>query len=164
VSNDSWRVLVGRLGVLLIAGLLAYATWIVWTEGLNGLRYKTATIQMSWTRGAPAYGPDFVHLESPCASNSESGCYCSMSFPVTRTAVFADYIESFGNSRVPVSYYVRYDANGLVSGAMLKSVGQWRANRFNAIERSLASGFRMPRAESGRAIIGKTPSDCFPKK
>jgi hypothetical protein len=76
---------------------------------------------MSWTRGAPAYGPDFIHLESPCATNSESGCFCSNDFSVTRTKVFAGYIESFGSSEVPVSYYVSYDSSGQVSGALLIS-------------------------------------------
>jgi hypothetical protein len=164
VNKASWRDLIGRLGFLLAAALLAYVTWIFGTEGPNGFLYRTAVIQMSWSRGASAFGPDFIHLESPCATNSAPGCFCSNDFSVTRTKTFADYIESFGSSKVPVSYYVRYDASGHVSGAVLKSVGKWPADRLNVIERSIASGFRLTPNQQGRGVGGETPSDCFQKR
>jgi hypothetical protein len=144
-----------------IATRIVAMTWVALAQGIDTLHRKTIVLDMSWKRGDVHYGPDFIHLESSCLSNSEAGCYCANNF--TTSKEFADYIEAFGNKKVPVSYYVDYDAKGEPSGVVLKSVGEWPADRFNIRERSISSGFRMVRSQSKSGVMhGKTPGDCFP--
>jgi hypothetical protein len=103
------------------ATLMVAMTWVALAPGIDTFHRKTIILDMSWKRGDVHYGPDFIHLESSCLSNSEAGCYCANNF--TTSKEFADYIEAFGNKKVPVSYYVDYDAKGEPSGVVLKSVG-----------------------------------------
>jgi hypothetical protein len=86
-------------------------------------RTKNMVLEMSWKRGDNHYGPNFISLESPCLSNSQSACFCSMDFKATTFKDFADHIESFGGNKVPVKYRVYYDRNPEPVGASLESVG-----------------------------------------
>jgi hypothetical protein len=153
-----------RIGVLLTAALIATAVCFVWTQSSRGFYPKTVVLEMSWKRGDGRYGPNFIRLESPCLSNPEPGCYCSVDFTVTTSKEFADYVESFGSKKIQVKYDVSYDHDRQVTGAVLNSVGVWPAERFNIVERSLASGFHGVQNQSGsRVLRGNAPSDCFAK-
>src|SRR5271156_2997950 len=120
MNRPAWKLALPRLGVLLTA-TISTVGYSAWAQSDGALHQETAVLQMSWKRGDVHYGPDFIHLESSCLSNSEAGCYCANNF--TTSKEFADYIEAFGNKKVPVSYYVDYDAKGEPSGVVLKSVG-----------------------------------------
>jgi hypothetical protein len=125
-------------------------------------RTKSMVLEMSWKRGDNHYGPNFISLESPCLSNSQSGCFCSMDFKATTSKEFADYIESFGSNKVPVKYRVYYDRNPEPVGVSLETVGTWPGKRFHDNARLLAAGFRMI---TGQATAGghiRNPADCFP--
>lgn len=153
-----------RFGALLTAVLVATVVYFAWSQNSNAFQQRTMLLEMSWRRGDNHYGPNFVHLESPCVSNPEPGCYCAVNFMRTNSKEFADYIESFGNKKVPVKYDVSYDRDRQVVGASLISVGVWPAERFDITERSLTSGTRAVRNQSGSGVLhGKVPADCFPK-
>jgi hypothetical protein len=124
---------------------------------------KTVKIEMSWKRGDLDYGADFIHLESACLSNSQTACFCSLDFTTTNSKEFADYVESFGSSRVPVKFDVDYDSNRRVVGAILQGVGEWPVERFHIRERSLATGFRLLRNQPISDGHLNNPADCFPK-
>lgn len=153
-----WRV----LGILSAAILVACYIQSVTAQSNGGSGRKTVLLQMSWKRGDSYYGPNFIHLESPCLGNPEEGCSCFQDFKITRSKEFADYIASFGNSNVPVKYHVDYDAEGQVVGAILESVGDWPEERFHINERSLG---RSSRIVTRRPSMGKfrMPADCFPQ-
>lgn len=152
------------LGVLIATGIVATAGYIVLAQGTGTAHRRTVLLEMSWKRGDVRYGPNFIHPESPCLGNPESGCYCSVDFTATNSVEFADYVESFGSKRVPVKYDVDYGRDRQVRGAVLNSVGAWSAQRFDIIERSLTSGFRMAQNKSASGVIhGNSPSDCFQK-
>jgi len=124
---------------------------------------KSVGLEMSWKRGDNYYGPNFIHLESACLSNPVPGCFCSLDIRATTSKEFADYIESFGSNRVPVKFYVDYDANHDVVGAILEAVAEWPEERFHIKERSLGTGFRMlPNKRTSGGHINN-PADCFPK-
>jgi hypothetical protein len=154
-----------RLGTLLTAVLIATVVFVAWAQYSRAFQQRTMVLEMSWKRGDNSYGPNFVPLESPCASNPEPGCYCSVDFTRTNySKEFADYVESFGNRKVPVKYDVSYDRDRQVVGAGLISVGVWPAERFDITERSVASGTRaVPNQSRSGALHGKVPADCFPK-
>src|ERR1700735_294368 len=106
MSESFWKPALGRLtwmGVLLMA-LVAAAGYFAWAQNGGGAHRKTVTLEMSWKRGDTYHGANFIHLESPCLSNPEAGCYCSRDFTSTKTKQFADYIDSFGSKKVPVRY------------------------------------------------------------
>jgi len=122
---------------------------------------KSETLEMSWHRGDGHYGPNFIHLESPCLSNSGLGCFCAVDFKVTTRKEFADYVETFGANKVPVKFKVDY-ADRKVVGAGLLAVGNWPKERFSESEMSLSTGFRMTvasRTKSGGRL--DNPGDCF---
>jgi hypothetical protein len=150
---------------LLTAVLVATVVYFAWSENSRAFHSKTMVLEMSWKRGDNYYGPNFIHLESPCASNPEPDCFCAVDFTRTNySKEFADYVESFGNKKVPVKYDVIYDRDRQVVGAGLTSVGVWPAERFDITERSLASGTGAVSNKSGSAVLhGKVPADCFPK-
>jgi hypothetical protein len=143
------------LGVLLSVALVS---------ALAACRHEASVpLEMSWNRGDNYYGPNFIHLESPCLSNPEPGCFCSLDFKTTTSKEFADYIESFGSKRVPVRLHVDYGRDGEVVGAILEGVGAWPVERFHINERSLATGFRMLRNQRAGGGRLNNPADCFPK-
>lgn len=165
MSKSFWKLALERLswiGVLFMAVLAAAVGYFAWVQSAGTAHRKTVTLEMSWKRGDSYYGPNFIHLESACQSNPEPGCFCARDFISTRTAEFADYIESFGSKKVPVKYRVNYDGNGQPDGATLETVGAWPAERFNIVERTLGSGSRGTRNQSGGGVLHfKSPSDCF---
>jgi len=129
---------------------------------MRPFRTKGVVIEMSWKRGDNHYGLNFISLESRCLSNSAPGCFCVAEFKDTMSTDFADYIESFGTSKVPVKYRVDYDRKHRVVGASLESVGTRPSERFHDNLRSLATGFRMV---AGEALAGghiNNPGDCLP--
>ena len=83
-------------GVLLSAVLLATVA------------RKSVTLEMSWKRGDDHYGPNFIHLESPCLGSPESGCFCSLDFKTTTSKELAEYLASFVGKRVPVKFHVYF--------------------------------------------------------
>jgi hypothetical protein len=149
---------------LLTAVLVATVVYFAWSQNSRAFQQRTMRLEMSWKRGDNYYGPNFIHLESPCASNPEPGCFCAVDFTRTESKEFADYVESFGNKKVPVKYDVIYDRDRQVVGAGLISVGVWPAERFDITERSLGSGTRAVPNESRSGVLHiKAPADCFPK-
>lgn len=75
---------------------------------------------MDWTRGDAHYGPDFIQLNSPCQRQAEKPCVCVADFKVVSSsanpAEFANYVTSFEHGKVPVTFEVRYSAEGLFLG------------------------------------------------
>jgi hypothetical protein len=143
------------LGVLMSAALVSM---------MASCRHRASVpLEMSWKRGDNYYGPNFIHLESACLSNPVPGCFCSLDIRTNASKEFADYIESFGSNKVPAKFYVDYDRNHEVVGAILEGVAAWPEGRFHIKERSLGTGFRMlPNQRSGRGHLNN-PADCFPK-
>jgi hypothetical protein len=155
----NWPVLV----VLLSAVLLATVARLLSAQSKGAVYRKSVSIDMSWKRGDDHYGPNFIHLESPCLSSPESGCFCSLDFKTTTSKEFAEYVASFADNRVPVKFHVDFDRNHQVVGALLEGVGEWPEERFQVNERSLANGFRMLRNQRTSGGHLNNPADCFPK-
>jgi hypothetical protein len=153
------RLVWAVFGLLLTAAL---AVGCFMNAQIRANEGKTIALEMSWKRGDDHYGPNFVHLESVCVSNSQPGCFCSVDFKVTASKDFADYIESFGNNKVPVKYHVDYDRNHRIVGAILESVGTWPAALFHVNERSLSTGFRTIPGQPKTGGHIRNPGDCFP--
>ena len=150
------------LGVLLLAGFVAAVTRVLLPRGNGAVDRKSVSLAMSWERGDNHYGPNFIHLESACLSNSQPGCFCDLDFKTTTSKEFADYIESFGSNRVPAKFRVDYDRNQRVVGAILESAGEWPEGRFHINEKSLGTGFRMlPNQHTSGGHLNN-PADCFP--
>ena len=151
-------------GVLFSAVFVPVVARLVSVQSKSAVYRKSLTLEMSWKRGDDHYGPNFIHLESPCLSSPESGCFCSLDFKTTTSKEFAEYVASFADNRVPVKFHVDYDRNQQVVGALLEGVGAWPEERFQINERSLATGFRMLRNQrtSGGGHVNN-PADCFPK-
>jgi hypothetical protein len=151
------------LGVLLSVLLLPAVARLLSAQSKRAVYRKSISLEMSWTRGDDHYGPNFIHLESPCLGSQESGCFCSLDFKTTTLKEFAEYVESFGSNRVPVKFHVDYDRNHQVVGALLEGVGEWPEERFQINERLLATGFRMLRNQRTSGAHFNNPADCFPK-
>jgi len=157
------RLIWPTLGVLLSAVLVVAVARLLLAQSKGAVYRKSVGLEMSWKRGDNYYGPNFIHLESACLSNPVPGCFCSLDIRATTSKEFADYIESFGSNRVPVKFYVDYDANHDVVGAILEAVAEWPEERFHIKERSLGTGFRMlPNKRTSGGHINN-PADCFPK-
>ena len=62
-------------------------------------------------------------------SASAENCKCKAFFKAAESAEFANYIASFQNRKVPVTYDL-YDVQGHI-GAKLVTVGNWRAEQFH---------------------------------
>ena len=152
------RLVSAAFGLLVTTALIACFV----NAQIKGNERKTVALAMSWKRGDNHYGPNFIQLESPCLSNPQPGCFCSAEFKVTTSKDFADYIESFGSTKVPVKYHVDYDRNHRIVGAILESVGTWAAERFHVNERSLSTGFRMIADQRKGSGSIRNPGDCFP--
>jgi hypothetical protein len=149
------------LGILLSAILVLVCVRFVVVRGNGAVRRKTLVLEMSWKRGDGYYGPNFVHLESPCLANPKDGCSCFQDFKITTSIEFADYIASFGSSNVPVKYDASINRKGQVVGAILQAVGDWPAERFHINERSLGRSFQML-ARQQISDKFRIPADCFP--
>src|SRR6266849_6941309 len=148
------------VGLLLSAGLVAVVC-LLFAHSMNAVSRKSVGLEMSWERGDGHYGPNFIHLESSCLGNPQSGCFCSLDFKTTTSKEFADYVESFGTKRVPVKFAVDYDRRHRVVGASLEGVGEWPGERFQANEKLLGTGFRsLPNQPASIHLMN--PADCFP--
>jgi hypothetical protein len=124
------------------------------------------TLRMSWTLGDTHYGPNFVSLRSKCA-NQVSNCSCVMNFKVIssspNSAAFADYIRSFGDSEVPVTFKVMNGADHRILGAALMSVGDWSSEKFATNDRLIGVEVRhKPGERPNRVVPMNIPGDCFP--
>jgi hypothetical protein len=150
------------LGVLLSAGFVAAVISVLLPRSNGAVYRKSVILEMTWERGDSHYGPNFIHLESACLSNSQPGCFCGLDFRTTTSKEFADYIKSFGSNRVPVKFSVDYDRNHGVVGAMLESVGEWPEGRLSSNEKSLGTGFRMLPGQHTSGGHLNNPADCFP--
>jgi hypothetical protein len=125
------------------------------------------TLRMSWTLGDMHYGPNFVSLQSKCA-NHASTCSCRMNFKVIssspNSSTFADYIRSFGNSELPVTFKVLHGAGHKILGAALMSVGDWSSERFATNDRLLGVEvkFEPGKDKNNSKVPLSSPGDCFP--
>lgn len=149
-------------GVFLSAALAAVVARFVLAQVNGAVRRKTVILEMSWKRGDNYYGPNFIHLESPCLSSPFQGCSCFQDFKITRSQEFADYVASFEDKKVPVKYHVDYDLHNQIVGAILQAVGEWPSERFHTNESSLGMGFRTV-AHHAPGGHFRSPADCFPK-
>ena len=53
-------------GVLLSAVLVAAVARLLLAQGNGPVYQESVPLEMSWNRGDNHYGPNFIHLESPC--------------------------------------------------------------------------------------------------
>src|SRR5229473_5408167 len=123
-------------------------------------------LDMDWTRGGPHYGPDFVHLRTPCLREGTT-CECVMNFKVIsskdNSKEFADYVTSFEHGKVPVTYEVSYGQDHVVRASRLVSVGEWRRDRFHVNDGSLGVNFAFsPGSPKIQLKKINSPGDCFP--
>ena len=135
---------------------------------------STRTLHMNWKRGDLFYGPNFVRLESECTDlTAGNNCFCAMDFKIMSSspdsAKFANYIQSFGTSRVPVKFTVFHYYN-VCRGAQLVTVGTWSSSKFSTNDKLLGGGG--PIVHRGETVktsgispefIG-TPCNCFPQR
>jgi len=113
---------------------------------------KMITVQMAWHRGDRNYGRDFVRL-----SYEKGGGNCNADF--FSSAAFADYIESFGDRKVPVTYEVFYGRSGEAISANFSRVGTWSASRFSSNEGGPSREVTVRPGED--AVTSRVPQDCF---
>lgn len=161
-----------RLCVLLLS-ILCLATRSC-AQGNDSAQKKPApgsvsvTLSMDWTRGDAHYGPDFIQLNSPCQRQAERSCACVADFKVVSSsadsAEFANYVTSFEHGKVPVTYEVRYGAEGIFLGARLLSVGNWTRDRFHPDDGSLGVKTTFHAASPGQVQRARidSPGECFP--
>jgi hypothetical protein len=154
-----WSIFV----VLFCAVLVPAVARLLSAQSKGAFYRKSVSLEMSWKRGDDHYGPNFIHLESPCLSSPESGCFCSLDFKTTTSKEFAEYVASFGGNRVPVKFHVDYDRNHQVVGALLEGVGEWPEERFHMNERLLGTGFQMLPSQRTSGGHINNPADCFSK-
>jgi len=150
-------------------GVLAFLAYGVYhSVGIPSAR----TLQMTWERGDLFYGPNFIRVESRCTdATSGSNCFCGMDFKVMSSspdaAQFANYIQSFGTSRVPVKFNVFHYHNECRSVQLL-TVGTWPSTRFAQNDTLLDAGSTAHRGESVRHSgvspeFSGIPCSCFPQ-
>ena len=87
------------------------------------------TLNMDWKRGDQRYGPQFIRLSAPCQTPSSSNCLCVADFKHINSKRFAEYIETFGPGKVPVTFDVLKRFDGRL-GARVANVGNWSGDRF----------------------------------
>jgi len=126
------------------------------------------TLDMDWTRGSPHYGPDFIHLHTPCQREGTS-CECVMNFKVIsskeNSKEFADYITSFEHGKVPVTYEVSYGQDGVVHASRLVGVGDWKREKFQTNDTALGVEMKfVPGGPRKQRTYFHSPGDCFPSK
>jgi len=121
------------------------------------------TLSMDWKRGDMYYGPNFIQLHTLCANSDDDRCECVADFKGTTTTEFADYISSFKNRQVPVTYFVWYGQDGQVGLARLASVGDWQRDRFGPNDGNIQTRltFRPNNSGASRPAFFNAPSDCF---
>jgi hypothetical protein len=161
------RVLSLLIGLLLLCLVHSEAQTV--NGNARGVRdLVPIVLEMDWARGSPHYGPDFISLGTPCQRDGTS-CECTMDFKVISSREnakeFADYITSFDHGKVPVTYEVAYGQDGVVHGARLLSVGDWKREKFQTNDTLLGVKIKFspdgPRKQSRNL---SNPGDCFPAK
>ena len=130
----------------------------------SGPRLTPVTLWMEWQRGDARYGPNFIHLHTPCQDSEDGSCECSVNFKIVNSSEFADYISFFGSNKVPVTYQVAYASNGRPGPERLASVGTWPSDRFPTNDRLLAVSIKPKSLGPGHRQQFKLhgSSDCFP--
>jgi hypothetical protein len=120
---------------------------------------------MKWQRGNSRYGANFIRLSTPCQNSKDERCECFADFKSTTTKEFADYIESFGDVKVPATYRVSYSPDGSARSAFLESVGKWPGEKFQHSERLIGVGITFHKGKVGQMQPAKiaSPADCFPE-
>jgi hypothetical protein len=78
------------------------------------------------------------------------------------SAAFADYIRSFGNGEVPVTFKVLHGADHRILGAALISVGDWSSEKFATNDRLLGVEFKFGPGKDRSRVPLNSPGDCFP--
>jgi len=129
----------------------------------------SVTLLMGWTRGDRYYGFHFIQLHSPCQVPSEQKCECTMQFKEISSkdnaAEFADYVSSFDQNKVPVTFRLSYNADGSFSGARMLSLGTWKSDAFPVNDTLLGVKISFQRSTPGQVQHGpkiNSPGDCFP--
>jgi hypothetical protein len=132
---------------------------------LSGQTGAPVTLRMSWTLGDTHYGPNFVSLKTKCA-NATSNCSCVMNFKVLssspNSAAFADYIRSFGEKEVPVTFNVLHGTDHRFLGTALMSVGDWSSEKFATNDRLLGVQMKFEPGKGRSSIPFNSPGNCFP--
>jgi len=77
------------------------------------------------------------------------------------SGAFAQYIRSFGNNEVPVSFRLLLGADKRFLGASLISVGDWLSERFTTNDRLLGVQIE-PEPRKKSSIPLNSPGGCFP--
>ena len=113
---------------------------------------RMITVPMSWKRGDRNRGRNFVRL-----SYAKGNGNCIADF--FSSAAFADYIESFGSRKVPVTYEVSYDQSGEAISANFSRVGGWSVRRFSDNEGGPSREVEVKPGEPG--VRSRIPQDCF---
>lgn len=124
---------------------------------------RSVTLWMDWQRGQnKRYGPNFIYLHTPC-ENSQS-CECSLSFKTTNSQEFADYIQSFGQDKVPAVFDVAYGSDGHATSGHLVSVGVWKKDKFTHNDQliSITANFHGGAVGERQSFKVNSPGDCFP--
>ena len=114
---------------------------------------------MEWHRGDIYYGPNFIWLSARCESASAENCKCKAFFKTPESAEFANYIASFQDRKVPVTYDL-YDVQGHI-GAKLVTVGDWRAEQFHNDDGVIVPVITSVPGKS-QIVHSESPGDCFP--
>ncbi len=133
-------------------------------SGPSQASFHKVILWMESQRGDAHYGPNFILLHRPCQDSRDGACECGMSFKALNSQEFADYISSFQDNRIPVTYDVFYDHDGRPGGSRLASVGTWSRDRFPVNDRLLWVNFKSLGGASKKRqeyqLHGS--SECFP--
>ena len=133
-------------------------------QTVAGSSGSPVVLQMGWRRGDPFYGPNFIELNAPCPGSSDKRCECHTEFPVTRSQEFAEYVASFRDEPVPVTYTVWYDKSGEPTSVRLASVGTWKRERFHVNDGLIGPRLKRNTDSSSsrtQAFRARSPGDCF---
>ena len=99
------RVNAASIALLLLFCSLSSEAQTATSQAKGAPEFVPITLDMNWTRGSLHYGPDFIHLRTPCQREGTS-CECTMNFKVIssreNSKEFADYITSLEHGRVPL--------------------------------------------------------------
>jgi hypothetical protein len=161
----------GRISSLLVVvSFFSSHTCAQSNPGVQGKSPATpvsVTLFMDWSRGDSHYGPNFIQLRKPCPS--EKPCECVAEFKVIsskeNSKEFAEYVTSFDHGKVPVTYQVSYNSDGLVSAAQFEKLGSWTRDKLHPNDGLLGVKIKShiggPRQTNSMKI--NSPGDCFPK-
>ena len=148
-----------------VAGPAHFVCLLILSVIASGQTGAPVTLRMSWALGDTHYGSNFVSLKTKCA-NAASNCSCVMNFKVLssspNSAAFADYIRSFGENEVPVTFKVLHAADHRFLGAALVSVGDWSSEKFATNDRLLGVQIKFGPGKGRSSVPLNSPGHCFP--